>query len=230
MEENANEIVTFVVPSLNRPSLPRSLGSIVNQTDPRWKAIVCFDRRPGARIQTEDVLEFSNPKISVLNYEDSSDIVKGMTSGPGPVRNYAVSKADTEWVAFLDDDDSLTEDYVSRLSEEGEGADAIVFRMIYANGNFLPREFMTPQKFSLGHFGVSSAVRRRVFDKIQYTRGRGEDYRLIRDIKEAGMCVKFSKYATYLIRQHELTEKISDLKRHLESKLNTTISCEKNIL
>jgi glycosyltransferase involved in cell wall biosynthesis len=68
-------------------------------------------------------LEFSNPKISVLNYEDSSDIVKGMTSGPGPVRNYAVSKADTEWVAFLDDDDSLTEDYVSRLSEEGEGAD-----------------------------------------------------------------------------------------------------------
>jgi hypothetical protein len=180
MEENANEIVTFVVPSLNRPSLPRSLGSIVAQTDPRWKAIVCFDRRPGARIQ--------------------------------------------------DDDDSLTEDYVSRLAEEGEGADAIVFRMIYANGNFLPKEFMTPHKFSLGHFGVSSAVRRSVFDKIQYTRGRGEDYRLIRDIKEAGMCVKFSKYATYLIRQHELTERISDIKRHLEANLSTTSSCEKNIL
>ena len=227
MEENMNEIVTFVVPSLNRPSLPRSLGSIVNQTDPRWKAIVCFDRRPGARIQTDHVFEFSNPKVSVFDYEDPGDTVKGMTSGPGPVRNYAVSKADTEWVAFLDDDDALTDDYVSRLAEEGEGADAIVFRMIYTNGNFLPREFMTPHKFSLGHFGVSSAVRRSVFDKIQYTRGRGEDYRLIRDIKAAGMCVKFSKYATYLIRQHEPTERISQIKSHLEMNLSTISSCDK---
>ena len=67
----------------------------------------------------------------------------------------------------------------------------------------------------------------RVFDKIQYTRGRGEDYRLIRDISEAGMCVKFSKYATYLVRQNELTNNISDVKRHLEMNLRTISSCGK---
>ena len=227
MAENMDKIVTFIIPSLNRPSLPRSLGSIVSQTDPRWKAIVCLDRRPGARIQNDHVFEFSNPNVSVIDYGDPNDFVKGMKSGPGPVRNYAVGKSDTEWVAFLDDDDILTEDYVSRLAEESSGADAIVFRMIYGNGQFLPREFMTPHKFSLGHFGVSSAVRGNVFDKIQYTRGRGEDYRLIRDISEAGMCVKFSQYATYLVRQNELTNNISDVKRHLEMNLRTISSCGK---
>lgn len=229
MEENSNEIVTFIVPSLNRSSLPRSLGSIANQTDPRWRAIVCFDRRPRSRIQTDHIFEFSNSKVSVFDYEGSSDVVKGKNRDAGPVRNYAISKADTEWVAFLDDDDVLTDDYVSRLAEEGEGADAIVFRMIYSNGNFLPKKFMTPHKFRLGHFGVSSAVRRSVFDKIQYTRGRGEDYRLIRDIKEAGMCVKFSKYATYLVRQHELTEEISKVKKNIECEFSTQSSCVETI-
>lgn len=218
-----DEIVTFVIPSLNRKSLPRSLESIINQKDHRWRAIVCFDRRPEARMQTDHVFEFSNPKVSVLDFESSGDIVKGMNSGAGPVRNYAISKAETEWVAFLDDDDILTDDYVGRLAEEGEGADAIVFRMIYSNGTFLPKEFKTPRKFRIGDFGVSSAVRRHVFDKIQFTGGRGEDYRLIRDIKNAGMCVKFSKYATYLIRQSELTEGIFQIKKHIESNFHTKI-------
>lgn len=165
--------------------------------------------------------------MSFFNFHSPDDVVQGMTSGPGPVRNYAVSKSDTEWVAFLDDDDLLTSDYVSRLAEEGSDADAIVFRMIYDDGNFLPREFMSPHKFSLGYLGVSSAVRRHVFETVKYTRGRGEDFRLIRDIKDAGMCVKFSKYATYLVRQNAPTEEIIERKKQIEEMLKTQSSCDK---
>ena len=40
--------------------------------------------------------------------------------GESHIRNQLIKEATTEWVSFLDDDDTITEDYVRQLCEETE--------------------------------------------------------------------------------------------------------------
>ena len=43
MDEASKTLVTFVIPSRGRPSLTMALVSLLNQEDPRWKAIVVLN-------------------------------------------------------------------------------------------------------------------------------------------------------------------------------------------
>ena len=38
-----NAKITFIIPSINRPSLPRTIDSLIRQKNPNWKAIIIFD-------------------------------------------------------------------------------------------------------------------------------------------------------------------------------------------
>ena len=35
--------ITFIIPSVNRPTLERSINSLVSQTNPNWECIVVYD-------------------------------------------------------------------------------------------------------------------------------------------------------------------------------------------
>src|SRR3954466_11788570 len=61
--------------------------------------------------------------------------------GPSVIRNKLIQKAETDWVSFLDDDDTVTPDYVERLTRELEmspDADCVIFKEYFLNGTVIP--------------------------------------------------------------------------------------------
>lgn len=210
--------VTFVIPSLGGKSLQNTIKSLRDQTDPRWRAIVGFDHRDPT-IKADD-------KVSVLKHtgyskkgDDCIYCIEGVKSGAGPVRNSCIARATTEWVAFVDDDDIVTNDYVEKLASEAGDADAVSFRMMYWHWTWLPPVTATVDNFTHGSIGISFAARRSVFDKCQFTRGRGEDFRMLRDIRDKGFGLKISPYLTYLVRHEGVTQRALDIKRDVEKEL-----------
>lgn len=215
--------VTFIIPSMCRDwSLSSSLASLDRQTDQRWKAIVCFDH-------CGPIID-SNDRVSAIRFDgyspwgpDCRQCIEGRKSSAGVVRNHAVSHADTEWVAFLDDDDIVADDYVQRLIEESEAhpeCSAIVFRMLIGHGRprFIPSPWASQNNFKHGSVGISFAVKRKMFETCAFTRGRGEDYRLLREISDKGAKIHFSHYMTYLVRYREITQQVLDFKSLIESR------------
>lgn len=211
-------IVTFVIPSLAGKALPNAINSIRQQTDPRWRVIVGFDHRDPTIRPDEKVSAFKHIGYSKKG-DDCIYCIEGLKSGAGPVRNACVARATTEWVAFLDDDDIVTPDYVEKLALESEGADAVSFRMLMWHWQWLPPVTATVQNFTHGSIGISFACRRKVFEKCQFTRGRGEDFRMLRDIRDAGFRLKISPHLTYLVRHGEVTQKALDIKQEVEREL-----------
>src|SRR3972149_1719751 len=93
--------VTFLIPTLGRYSIHQALGSLRDQTNPNWKAIVIFDNH--------DITISTDEKVSAYRFD------KPLGQGPGIVRNYAFPFVDTDWIAFLDDDDYVDKTYVDRI-------------------------------------------------------------------------------------------------------------------
>lgn len=211
-------LVTFVIPSLASKSLPNALRSIREQTDPRWKIIVGFDHRDPTINSDDKVSAFKHTGYSKKG-DDCIYCIEGLKSGAGPVRNACVARATTEWVAFLDDDDIVTPDYVEKLISESQDADAVSFRMLMWHWQWLPPVTATVENFTHGSIGISFACKKSIFEKCKFTRGRGEDFRMLRDIRNAGFRLKISPYLTYLVRHGEVTKKALDIKKDVEKEL-----------
>ena len=211
-------LVTFIIPSLASKSLTNTIGSIRAQTDPRWRVIVGFDHREPTIKSEEKISVFTHRGYSKKG-DDCIYCIEGVKSGAGPVRNSCVARATTEWVAFLDDDDMVTPDYVEKLALESEEADAVSFRMLMWHWQWLPPITATVENFTHGSVGISFACRRKVFEKCQFTRGRGEDFRMLRDIRDAGFRLKISPYLTYLVRHGEVSHKVLETKKEVEKEI-----------
>lgn len=158
-----NSITTFIIPSIDRPTLPRAILSAERQAD-------------------------------VLHKIDTERI------GEGTIRNQLIEQATTEWVSFLDDDDTVTSDYVERLEAEikaNPDADLIYFRAYWADcGAILPAWPMTG---GLGT-GVFFSVKRDVALKYPFKSEPSEDQHFVGRLEEAGKKIVFSKYLTYRVR------------------------------
>jgi len=210
--EDAGEFVTFIIPSLGRSTLTRALKSLHAQTVDRWKAIVCFETGVAPTIESEG-------KVSVYasGYEKNARVNSGVT------RNYAITKADTEWLAFIDDDDAATTDYVECLEEEirnNPGVAVVVFRMVYPNKRYLPVAGFDMAQLRQGHIGVSFAVRRELCDKYKFVSGRRADFKLLKALKEGGGH-KFvvSDKLCYLIKMPHDDKRAIAYKQEIEQQL-----------
>jgi glycosyltransferase involved in cell wall biosynthesis len=205
--------VTFIIPSLGRPALKKALQSIIDQKEDRWRAIVSFDHLPPSNIPDD-------PRISAYRFDGGAYSNEGYRSRPGAVRNYVVPYVTTEWIAFLDDDDIVSSDYVQRLIEDSSNVDVVVFRMMYPDMvRFLPKPGIKVEKMGIGCLGISYAVRKSVFDKHSFRPGRGADWGLIRDLRKSGMKFKFSNYVTYMIRFRCMDDRAIRRKTEIEAML-----------
>lgn len=130
-----------------------------------------------------------------------------LKEGASIVRNRLIEEAETEWVSFLDDDDTVTEDYVARLEEESTKhpeADLIVFRE-YFIGELMDEPY--PDHFiwqapviHWGQIGISFSVKRDIALKFPFVEEPNEDFHFVRRIEEAGYKIHFSKYLVYRAR------------------------------
>lgn len=137
-------MLTFIIPSKGRPTLANTIASLFimgrYQEHLQWNAIIAFDNvEPTISNQ-----KHSNIKAVVT----PSKLGEGVNSA-GKVRNYAVeqntwfNEIQDLWYAFVDDDDTVHEQYItyvtSILRKHNWDLDLIIFRMQYQDGTILPQ-------------------------------------------------------------------------------------------
>jgi glycosyltransferase involved in cell wall biosynthesis len=158
-----SELTTFVMPSINRPTVQRAIDSV---------------ERTGAFI---------------LWREDKNNL------GPGELRNRLIKRVKTPWVSFIDDDDTVIEDYVQRLAEEIEKnpeADLIHFKTYFPWGQVLPQW----PTVGWGNIGISFSVKTQVAKNFPFKDEPYEDYEFVHRLERMGHNIVFSPYLTYRAR------------------------------
>ena len=116
--------ITFIIPTIGRDTLIATIQSIADQTCNKWNAIIVFDGVP-------PTIKIDDYRFQILHIDKMERPPDQMNSA-GYVRNYGIKFATTEWVAFVDDDDTIRNTYVETFLQETATYDTevIIFRMV----------------------------------------------------------------------------------------------------
>jgi glycosyltransferase involved in cell wall biosynthesis len=159
------EKITFIIPSLNRPTLDRTIDSVLNQTNTNWKCIIIYDGVDGKDFEDERIKTIKIDKIGAFSAHHGKS---------GLVRNVGIEGCKTEWIGFLDDDDTIHQEYVDTLYKKYSEYDFVVWRMKDENGFVLPELFRNNLVF--GRVGISFCYKNK-FENLLFDNNRdGEDF------------------------------------------------------
>jgi glycosyltransferase involved in cell wall biosynthesis len=191
-------MITFVIPTIGRESLPQTLESLIKQSVPDWKAVVVFDG-------IEPSIQIVDPRISVARVQKTGWLEDNLNGRGGYVRNAGIKLADTEWIGFVDDDDALDPTYIEALKAalaQDPIAEVVIFRMKFWDGGIKPK--LGAATFELEGVGISFCVRRRLFaeENFWFVQSHIEDFLLLDTLRRAGKRIVLSSAITYLIRPH----------------------------
>jgi glycosyltransferase involved in cell wall biosynthesis len=100
---------SVVVPTIGRPELLALLADLHHARGPRPAKVIVVDDRPGP----VDPLP--------VEHFDGVRVVRSGGRGPAAARNAGWREARSEWVAFLDDDVRVPEDWPARLQDDLAG-------------------------------------------------------------------------------------------------------------
>jgi len=152
----------------------------------QWNAICIWDGvTPNISLHLANIQHISIPKV-------------GFANCAGEVRNKGIKEATTEWIAFVDDDDQVTQDYMYRLQQEivtHPKAEVIVFRMLQ-NGHILP----STSAIHCNDVGISFAMKRSLCSTFYFKPSKTEDFDLLSRLQRANIPIHISSYVTYLVR------------------------------
>jgi len=194
-------LVTFVVPTLGRESLTRTIDSLRAQTDDGWRAVVVSDgRRAGLTVP----LDLADDRVTVTSAP--------ATGSAGLTRNHALPWIETQYTAFVDDDDAIEPEYVARLRDIAGRlrSDVVVFRMDHPELGVLP-DWEDP-RIEWGQVGISFAIRSTWFTEYglsfirehdvndRFGSAANEDIRLLTLIKRLHGAFHIADYVGYRVR------------------------------
>lgn len=218
--------VEFIVPSEGRRSLTRALESLRSQTETYWGAIIVIDGMEGCRgdevsVVAAKLILHKMSRVSTLSdqlpihdflhdrrYKFFCIYEKiGRSNWAGNIRNVAISQTNSTWVAFLDDDDALHEDYLKHLFvaiQSYPSISAIVFRMLGERRRTL--QIIPPYGMRMLRphwFGISFAMHSSLCKEKQicFQPGGREDYHILANIIHHGFTVLLSKHTLYCIKR-----------------------------
>jgi glycosyltransferase involved in cell wall biosynthesis len=155
--------ITFIIPSINRPSIINAVNSLLNQTNPNWVCIIIYDGVDGFKFDDDRI------KIVVTEKLGGSSSFHGIS---GLVRNVGLNMVNTNWIGFLDDDDTLDSNYVHTLFNKYTDYDFVIWKMKYTNGIILPRG----NTIKFGDVGISYCYKNK-FENLRFDKNRdGEDF------------------------------------------------------
>ena len=164
-------LITFIIPTQGtRDTLSRTLQSLLNQTDPEWLAIVVGDKTPD-----DFILPISDSRISFLKLNEK----KGCNGNyAGFVRNAGIDKVISPWIGFVDDDDSLTPDYVFIVKEQELNTNLLIFKMKGGIHHTPIPAGNSKYDLTAAGVGISFAVRKEFIDKnnIRFIASEFEDW------------------------------------------------------
>ena len=162
--------ITFVIPSINRPSIINAVNSLLNQTNPNWECIIIYDGVDGFKFDDVRIKTVITEKIG------GSSSFHGIS---GLVRNVGLNMVNTDWIGFLDDDDTLDSNYVHTLFTKYNDYDFVIWKMKYTNGLILPRG----NSIQFGDVGISYCYKNK-FENLRFDKNRdGEDFDFLIKLK-----------------------------------------------
>jgi glycosyltransferase involved in cell wall biosynthesis len=191
--ENHNEnyenkpIITFVIPTIGRPTLTRTINSLKKLNNKNWKAIIVFDGIEPNIIKDDD-------RITIIRLDKKEGKDK---NSAGNVRNKAYEHVDTEWIGFVDDDDTLNPQYIDYLVnlENTHDLDVLIFRMIYEDGKVLPKH--GDHDFKESEVGISFCLRRQLAIENPFVPSKIEDFVLLDKLRSKHKKILISEYIGY---------------------------------
>jgi len=165
-------LITFIIPTINRPTLDRTIKSVLKQTYSNWRCVVIFDG--------VDKIDFKDSRITSLSIPKTG-LVGPKNGQSGLVRNEGIKISNSEWIGFLDDDDTLNEKYVETLVKNYLKYDFVVWRMKYRNGLVLPPQNLNELQFA--RVGISFCYKNK-FDNLLFESNRdGEDFDFLKKLE-----------------------------------------------
>ena len=188
--DNSIPFITFIIPTLGRASLIQTVQSLINLKSDDWKAIILFDG-------VKNIYPINDYRIDIIEIEK-----KGIYNHAGAVRNIGLEMVlnKTQWISFLDDDDTICPYYIHRLNQEikkDSSMELCLFRMIYPNRFILPSNDVTYIKKD--YVGISFAFKGYIPTK--FVNSSREDYYFLKQVEYEGFKMVISPFITYFIRQ-----------------------------
>ncbi len=190
--------ITFIIPTIGRSTLINSIDSLLNQTDSDWNAIIIFDGI------TKNI-NINDDRIKMIEIDKC-----GFKNSAGMVRNEGIKNCNnTKWIGFLDDDDTLSKDYIEKLKYEiaiHPNIDLIIFRMGYENKYILPTIY--DKNIIRNKVGISFAIKKNISDFILFENNPYEDYIFLKKAEDKKYKILISSYVTYFVRTKEYDTKL----------------------
>ena len=196
---HSDAFITFIIPTVDRITLFRTLTSIRQQTNQRWKAIVIFD---GCAPTDESLLALlQDTRFLYVSIKKHGVLSSNQHGQAGQIRNIGMSMVTTPWIGFVDDDDIILPNYIEKLMEESSAlsnAELISFRMIDAD-QIVPPPFC--QSILPNQIGISFAIKTALFKEgFLFTQSEREDYHFVKEVHRAKKMIILSSHITYLTR------------------------------
>jgi hypothetical protein len=197
--KNYENFITFIIPTIGRQSLLNTIKSLQNLLNPNWKAVIIFDG-------IKNNFKIDDIRITILEHEKKGKMSE-ISGNAGLVRNIGLNYINnSEYIAFLHDDDYIHPNYINYLKEEismNEDIDICIFRMIDKNNLVLPRK--NDNKIIKTKVGISFAININIAKKFQFTNSNFEDYLFLKKVELYGGKIVISKYISYYVRIEPFT-------------------------
>jgi hypothetical protein len=207
--DNINDkstFITFIIPTIGRHSLIDTIDSLYKLNSEDWRAIIVFDCI-GNNIIINNLYE----EITKIDIHNKIKIIENdkhignqsKRNSAGLVRNIGIATIDflTEWIGFVDDDDTLSPYYINNLKTEIKitpDIELCIFRMIYENGFVLPGKY--DRNLLRGKVGISFALKYDLTLKYLFTNNPFEDFIYLKTIQTAGIKILISSFISYYVR------------------------------
>lgn len=196
---HSDAFITFIIPTINRVTLFRTLTSIRHQTNQRWKAIVLFD---GCAPTDEPLLSLlQDTRFLYISIKKHGILLSNQHGKAGQIRNIGMSMVTTPWIGFVDDDDVILPKYIEHLMEESSSlsnADLISFRMIDVD-HLVPPPLC--QSILPNQIGISFAIKTSLLKEgFLFSQSEMEDYHFVKEVHRAKKMIILSSHITYLTR------------------------------
>lgn len=190
------DLVTFIIPTIGRTTLKNSIDSLLQQTVKEWNAIIIFDG-------IKNNINIEDDRIKIVEIDKCGKNI----NNAGLVRNYGISISNSVWIAFLDDDDIISNDYLEIFYREKykyNFIDLFIFRM-YLNGRIVPK--LKTDNFYLCDVGISFIMKKSIYDNgLMFINDGAEDYLYLDTIRQNNYKIMILPYVKYFVRKNEIIE------------------------
>jgi len=205
--------VIFIIPSIGRYTIHDTILSLINQTCTNWQAIIVFDgcknnldwehiyKDQGKEKKNNISKNYISKKITCFEIEKTNGIINQASE----VRNYGIQKVESssQWVGFLDDDDTIHPHYVQYFLEENRiyDFDIYIYRMTMDN-RIIPAH--NCYDFIPGDVGISFICKKEIFDNIHFQNSHTEDFDFLAKARDNNYKLIISEKIYYYVKQNSI--------------------------